>query len=524
LNVEQLANVARCTGLIRFIDQGDCADKTNTYGCATFKELGSTMQFPAVNWHEGLFLQPHHFQAWDRHWSERVAAGEQWQNPYFYGISEIAINSAALAAGHFQLDLLKARTPGGALLQLSAGQQSERCDLRGALDASQLAGNNAAVETSPRFIEVSIGIPRLRLGGENVNRGTSGQGVRFSSELLELPDEVDASSIQPVELRRVNAHLLLSGQELSGYDALPLARVRRSEDGSAIELDPHYIPPLLDCSAWPEMRSHILSPVADLLARASEQAGQALADASGALQANSPIQLAQLMLLQVVNPAASMMRVMATSRGIHPHAAYLELARLAGSLDLFHAQRSVKATRAYDHDQLGPIFAQLKRRIVTALASFDNQPYIQKFFVGNETGLQTAIDTVPTGKVEWYIGVHKGQLPLAQLQLLLSAAHMDWKLGSLEQVERLFTQRAPGVELQPVDEIPAVLPHGTEWAYFKIDPRSAAWKEVLASRSLAIRIKDSMIANSDTLQGSRQLEVAVKQQVIPLRFALFGVS
>jgi len=512
------------TDLIRFIDQGDCADKTNIYGCATFKELGTTMQFPAVNWHEGLFLQPHHFQAWDRHWSERVAAGEQWQNPYFYGISEIAINSAAMAAGHFQLDLLKARTPGGALLQLAHGQQSARCDVRAALDASLIIGYSDAVENAARSIEVFIGIPRLRLGGENVNRGTSGQGYRFSSELLELPDEVDASSVQPVELRRVNAHLLLSGQDLSGYDALPIARVRRNEDGSSIELDPQYIPPLLDCAAWPEMRAQILSPVADLLTRASEQAGQALADASGTLQATSPIQLAQLMLLQVVNPAASMMRVMATSRGIHPHAAYLELARLAGALDLFHAQRCVKTTRAYDHDQLGPIFSQLKRRIVTALASFDNQPYVQKFFVGNTTGLQTTLESIPAGKMEWYVGVHKGQLSLAHLQQLLSAAHMDWKLGCAQQVERLFTQRVPGVELQPVDETPNDLPRGTEWAYFKVDQSSSAWKDVLASRTLAIRIKDSMIANAEKLHGNRQLDVSFKQQLIPLRFALFGVS
>ncbi len=487
--------------------------------------LGRTMQFPAVNWHEGLFLQPHHFQAWDRHWSERVSSGEQWQNPHFYGISEIAINSAALAAGHFQLDRLKARTPAGALLQLTAGQQSARCDLRGAFaNQTNPAADDANESVAGSRIEVYIGIPRLRLGGENVNRGSSSNGQRFSSELLELPDEVDASSVQPVELRRVNAHLLLGGQDLTGYDALPIASVRRSDDGSAFELDPNTIPPLLDCSAWPGMRAQVLSPIADLLTRASEQAGQALADASGTLQANSPLQLSQLLLLQVVNPAASMMRVMATSRGIHPHAAYLELARLAGALDLFHAQRSVKPTRGYDHDQLGPLFLQLKRRIVTALAAFDSKPYIQKFLVGNDFGMQTTLDPLPPGKAEWFIGVHKGKLPLAHLQQLLSAGHMDWKLGSAEQVERLFTQRMPGVELQPAQELPPSLPRGNEWAYFKIDQNGSAWKDVLASRTLAIRIKDSMIANAETLSGNRQLEVSYQKQVIPLRFALFGVS
>lgn len=491
------------------------------------------MQFPAVNWHEGLFLQPHHFQAWDRHWSERVSAGEQWQNPHFYGISEIAINSAALSAGHFQIDALKARTPGGSLLQLSAGQQSPRCDLRGVQGASN--GSPFQVQSSvnqPRDsidsgdlrIKVYIGIPRLRLGSENVNRGSSNNGQRFSSELLELPDEVDASSVQPVELRRVNAHLLLGGQDLSGYDALPIACVRRSEDGTSMELDPQYIPPLLDCVAWPGMRSLVLSPIADLLTRASEQAGQALADASGSIQANSPVQLAQLLLLQVVNPAASMMRVMTSSRGIHPHAAYLEMARLAGALDMFHPQRCVKPTKGYDHDQLGPLFLQLKQRIALALASFDSKPYFQKFLIGNEFGMQTSIDSLPQGKVEWYVGVYKGKLPLDILQQLLSAGHMDWKLGSIAQVERLFTQRTPGVELQPVQDIPAILPRGSEWAYFKIDQSSAAWKEVIASQSLAMRIKDSIIANAESLVGSRQLDVIYQKQTIPLKFALFGVS
>ncbi len=47
------------------------------------------MQFPAVNWHEGLFLHPHHFQAWDRHWTERVSTGEQWQSPHGYGCSRL---------------------------------------------------------------------------------------------------------------------------------------------------------------------------------------------------------------------------------------------------------------------------------------------------------------------------------------------------------------------------------------------------------------------------------------------------
>ncbi|MEM8735675.1 MAG: type VI secretion system baseplate subunit TssK, partial [Planctomycetota bacterium] len=139
------------------------------------------MQFPPVHWHEGLFLQPQHFQAWDRHWTERVSMGEMWQNPYAYGVAEIEINSAALAAGYFQLDKLKAKTPAGTLLELSVGQQSERRDVRPALHGPASNGDGEAVSTSSR-VKVYIGVPRLRLGDANVTQGEQRSGNRYSTE------------------------------------------------------------------------------------------------------------------------------------------------------------------------------------------------------------------------------------------------------------------------------------------------------------------------------------------------------
>jgi type VI secretion system protein ImpJ len=357
-----------------------------------------------------------------------------------------------------------------------------------------------------------------------VDRGAGGSVNRFTSELFELPDEVDASSVQPIELRKINAHLLHSGQDLSGYDVLPVARIRRASDGATLELDPSFIPPLLDCSAWPALRSQILSPISDLLLRASEQAGQAIADAGKTLQPSTPLQFQRLLLLQAVNPAASILRVMTNSRGIHPQTAYLELSRLAGSLDLFHPQRSVQDTRPYDHENLGPIFLQLKQRVVTALTLFDNKPYFQKFLVGNDLGMQTAIDQDASGHTQWFIGINKGKVPLETLHQLLSPRHLDWKVGSVQQVEWLFTQRAPGVELDPVSELPSVLPRSNEWAYFKVNTSSDAWTDVMATKSLGIRLKDSLIANRGELPGSKHLVVQHASQPLTLQIALFGVS
>ncbi len=488
--------------------------------------IGNSMQYPAVNWHEGLFLQPHHFQAWDRHWSERISASEQWQNPHSYGLARISINEAALQAGFFQVDSLKAKTPGGVLVEMASGQQSERRELRSALDSLAVADAQEPVGPVSRVscVTVYVGVPRLRLGAKNVEDGQAASS-RFRAEMLELPDEVDASSVQPIEFRRVNAQILLSSQDLAGFDALPIARVVRSLDGASFELDRHYIPPLLDCAAWPYLVSGILSPICDLLLRFSEQAGQAISDAGSDLRVNSSLELQRLLLLQTVNPAASMLRVMTASRGVHPQAAYLELSRLAGAVDVFHPQRFVKSTRPYDHDALGPLFHELLQRITQSLGNLAIKPYRQKFFRGTELGMQVALDAESFASCrQWYIGVDKGQLSLDALNQLLSPGQLDWKLGSAQQVEWLFTRRVPGVELIPSSEIPSALPRGMEWAYYKIEQEGAAWRDVVSTQTLAMRLKDVLIVNRDSLPDSRQLVVRYGAQNIELRFCLFGVA
>ncbi len=186
------------------------------------------MQFPAVNWHEGLFLQPHHFQAWDRHWSERVSTGEQWLNPFSYGILSIAINEAALSAGYLQIDSLRCKTPGGVLIDFGVGHQSDRRDLRPAFhgtsdQSSQGSSSARGMEgNGSQRLDVFIGVPRLKLGNKNVDPVQHMNGARFRAHWLDLPDEVDAATVRPVELRQLNAKILLGTDDLAGYDVFKL--------------------------------------------------------------------------------------------------------------------------------------------------------------------------------------------------------------------------------------------------------------------------------------------------------------
>ena len=125
---------------------------------------------------------------------------------------------------------------------------------------------------------------------------------------------------------------------------------------------------------------------------------------------------------------------------------------------------------------------------------------------------------------QWFIGVDKGELTQRECLELLSVGQLDLKLGSSRQVEFLFKQRATGVTLTPVDRQIRALPGRADWVFFEV-PRqdTPAWRDVQETQTLAMRLKDSLIANLDRLQGQQTMVVAAFGRKIALKFALFAV-
>ena len=88
------------------------------------------MQNSPVNWYEGLFLRPHHFQAADRYLADAAQTSEQWDHPYGYGLVAIDFSREALGNNQFEVRQLKARMRDGTLVSLDFGQSPDRLDLR----------------------------------------------------------------------------------------------------------------------------------------------------------------------------------------------------------------------------------------------------------------------------------------------------------------------------------------------------------------------------------------------------------
>jgi len=471
------------------------------------------MRNPAVHWSEGMFLRPHHFQVAERHRSEQLATSTAWSNPYSYGLHRCELSREALANYQVQIAGLQCRLGDGTLFSIAEGQELDRRDLKEAF----------AKESA---VTVYLAVSKLVLGRANVAVQHSGELARFLTNSMPVQDESSGGNDQELDLLELDGRLMLSTEDLHGFETLPLVRIRRSGAEEATpEIDDDYFPPSLDINAWPQLALGIVRAIYDLIGEKIEVLGGRVRDRGVTLASPDPGDLDDLLMLKTLNEAQATTHCMTFAKGVHPFIVYQELCRIVGALSLFDAQRTLGEIPAYDHDDLARIFKWVKSRIEQLLGSRKKLQYEQRFFVGTERGLQVTVDAnwLHTGW-NWYVGVNGKNVSDQAVRQLLEPGKLDWKMGSSAQVDVIFKHGVPGLKHAELTSAPRALPSHQGWSYFEVQQEGNAWKDVLATQTLALRFKTELIGNLDELPGQRNLEVILPEKRAVLQFALFAVA
>jgi type VI secretion system protein ImpJ len=480
-----------------------------------------------VHWSEGMFLRQHHFQAADRFWAETMASSERWDHSYNYGLRKIDLAQEAIGNFQVQLNFCQARMKDGTLVELGSGQEPDRVDFKRALESAKISLETAFARDP--VVRVFLGIPKLRLGSSNV--GTPGDSVsRYTHSHQSFQDESAGGNDQEIGLKALSVRLLLSNEDLSGFDVLPVAEIQRAgEREPTPRINADYIPPVLAIDAWPGLGRDIVRGVYDMIGKKIEVITDRVLNRGITFDSIEPGCLNMLLMLSQLNTAYATLGVVAFAEGVHPLPAYVELCRIAGQLSVFHKDRRFEPLPRYDHEDLGYIFRTVRDRIQALISTLADDEYEQRFFVGRGMGMQVTLEPKWFNKGwEWYVGVNRGELTEAECRDLVSAkgldgrGGMDWKLGSSRKVEEYFTRRAQGVELVSIERPPRALPART-WIYYQVSRGNDAWKDVQETQSLAMRFKDALIEDRDRLQGERTLTIRVLRRLVTLQFALFAV-
>jgi len=278
--------------------------------------------------------------------------------------------------------------------------------------------------------------------------------------------------------------------------------------------------------AWSPLGLGVVRSVYDLVSRKIEVLAEQAVSRQVGFSSSEPGDLDRLMMLSKMLESQAVLRVLAFARGIHPREAYAELCRVAGQLAVFEPERRLAELPLYDHDDLATIFHFIKEKIESMLARVTATEFEQRYFVGTGPSILSVTLDPKWLQSNWqtYVGVLRGDIPEEECQRLLTGNnHLDWKLGSADEVDRLFRMGVPGLELFPLDRPPRAVPAKSGWQYYRIGTDSPAYKAVQLSQTLGIRVRDSAILNAEQLVGRRRIEVSYEGRVAALEFALFVV-
>ncbi|EJH4897342.1 type VI secretion system baseplate subunit TssK [Pseudomonas aeruginosa] len=375
-----------------------------------------------VVWSEGMFLRPQHFQQHDRYLETLVDGRCRSLLAGGWGFSELKLDDALLTQGKLAIVSARGVLPDGTPFNIPA-------------DDPAPAPLN--VEESLRDGIVYLGLPLKRVGTrDTVEEGEALGGARYVSQVQEVRDDNAAfESRAPVALGSQAFRLLTERDGLGEYAAVGVARVREKRADQALSLDEDYLPPVLDIAAAPPLASF-----AKELLGLLHQRGEALAGRVVASSAGGASEIADFLLLQLVNRAEALTGHLSRVRPLHPQELYRELVALAGEFCTFTAsQRRPEEYPVYNHDDLAASFVLVVRA------------------------------DVPGESL-------RGHFP------------QQAKVGSVEHIRDLVNLQLPGIGLLPMPVAPRQIPYHAGSTYFELDRGSAHWKQLTHSGGFAFHI------------------------------------
>jgi len=459
---------------------------------------------PAVHWGDGLFLQPHHFQSAERHRTAEIRQAEEWFEGYAYGLHQIEIDRDALHNWEVRLLSLQARFPDG----------THACYPQNT-DLDPVAIPDTAFDQRESVMVVLV-MPRLQLGKQNVAEGKPSDARYFVDYTL-VEDENQVGRERDVQVRRLNVQLRIAadGEEFPGFETLNVCRLKLgSGTGAAPEIDTDYIPPLLNCDAWPYLYEQLLHGIYGRINGNVRNLSTHVVEQKVDFESGHREDLQLLFQLHAWNSALGTVWNLPFVRGMHPLRAYEQLCRVVGLLAGFRPERRMVDVPLYDHDDLGYCFHEVSRLIDVPDAP---KPIKRPFQV---SGLQLEVDI----EREWlapkwhmFIGV-ECELAFRDVDRLLQR-DLKIKVASSTKVDRIFRKGMMAVEMVGEVQPPRTLP-ARNWSYWRIDSTSSAWKDIEETLSIGIRIDDQHTGRLSN--GQQTVEVRTRDgQTTTMGFALW---
>jgi type VI secretion system protein ImpJ len=424
-----------------------------------------------VIWAKGTFLSPQHLQAQDVFHEDLLQFRMDGLSFFPWGFRTLTINREALAGGNLAVDLASGIFPDGLAFDIP---ESDPAPL-----PKPLAGYFDALHET---VDVYLAVPAWRYGHVNVSTGPSADAdTRYLAEVALLRDENASQIERPVQIARKNFRLLVDKEAREGTPAMKIARVARMDSG-VLQLDPAFVPPLLDIRANEYLMSIVRRLLEILTAKSATLSGMRRQKSQGLAEFTAS-DIANFWLLYTVNTFLPQLRHLFEVRRGHPEVLFSTMNALAGALTTFSTKILPRDLPLYEHRELGPRISDLDDKLRYLLETVIPSNFVALPLRSTSPSIYaTAIDEDKyLQNTKTYLAL-TAEMPEADL---IAKAPQLIKPCSANHLEHLVRNALPGVSMRHLSIPPNAIPVKLNYQYFSLNQDGPAWEAIKRSRNFA---------------------------------------
>lgn len=423
-----------------------------------------------VMWREGTLMRPHHLQQQQRYNDYVNNLRFRAINDLSWGFTELSLNDELLAQGKIMIDSASGTLPDGTVFSIPDQDALPDPLHPGSFPDEESRNVYLALPVASDVrCEVSYGqqIGRYRLNDASVRDLHSENG--------------DARALV---LGQLTPRIMCGADDMSAYATLPLCRIKdRRADGSLM-LDDSFIPTCQNIYVSTRLREFLREVQEAVGGRAND-----LANRIGSPAQSGIADVAEFMMLQLLNRNQTRFTHRARRPQLHPEAFYLDLAGLLGELMTFtEPSRLPCPLDVYDHRNLTETFSTLLPEVKRALHTV-----LSPRAVNLPLHLRDGI---------WQADVHDSTLLQSATFVLAVAAKMETlqlqrqfiqqsKISSPEKIRNMVSVQIPGIPLHTLMVAPRQLPYHAGFSYFELDKSGTVWADVVAAGAVALHVSGS---------------------------------
>ena len=407
------------------------------------------MQAHKVIWQEGMLLRPQHLQHNDRYYHQqlnrtRLLGSDAW------GFLSLDIDLQYLNLGKLVVNQASGVLPDGSLFELTtamaplvlevpanAGRQSVYLALPMTTGNQVETRTQEAPEVLARYIACDI----------EVTDSNAGRDARCQ-----------------ISCARPDLRLLLGeqpGDEV--YVKLKIAQVLECSAEEGLRMEPDFAPTFIYVQGSGFVSSCLKEVISLLASR-----GDAIAERMGGNGATAGAQIADFLMLQLINRTEPVLRHYLVQAQVRSEALFREMLSILGELATF-ASDSKRATQQvrYLHGDQGASFRGLMAGLRTVLSMVFEQHALELVLQQRQYGVMVCpvADLKLLGTATFILAV-AAQCDSEELRHRLPA-HL--KIGPVERIRELVNLHLAGIKVKPLPVAPRQIPFHAGKTYFMLE-------------------------------------------------------